>query len=84
MNLSLEIEKGYANYGKNDEARCSITSTNTPMSTITKKNLGLPSKFFVEKQKQSSTLPVFKEFHSDLATDRVSTRDDESDFEFDK
>lgn len=29
-------------------------------------------------------LPVFKEFHSDLATDRISTRDDESDFEFDK
>ncbi len=34
--------------------------------------------------KQVKVLSVFKEFHSDLATERISTKDDESDCEFDK
>ena len=34
--------------------------------------------------KMSKVLPVFKEFHSDLATEIISTKDDESDSEFDK
>jgi len=36
------------------------------------------------KGNKSKVLPVFKEFHSDLATERISTKDDESDCEFDK
>jgi hypothetical protein len=36
------------------------------------------------KQKQAPLLPVFKEFHSDLAEERASTKEDESDGEFDK
>lgn len=43
-----------------------------------------PKSFMILGGKQGSTLPVFKEFHSDLTADRASTKEDESDCEFDK
>lgn len=36
------------------------------------------------QSKGHHTLPLFKEMHSDMAQDRISTRDDESDCDFDK
>lgn len=61
-----------------------MTSNDACYSSLPKSSSVMQSKFMMDKQKKVPTLAVFKEFHSDLATDRISTRDDESDFEFDK
>lgn len=46
-----------------------------------KRKTPIQATFLTEKQPR---LPVFKEFHSDLAQERISTKEDESDSDFDK